>query len=114
MAREHHARAQRRKFAELLVEGKISPETYEEWNRETGSKKLPDHAKPKKRAKRKTAATPPSAKRYDCFFGWIRTRNARRAVSLGGCVKAHARPFTVTLEIHPPDVDPPVAPAVSS
>jgi hypothetical protein len=40
--------AQRRKFAELLVEGKISPETYEEWNRETGSKKLPDHVKRRK------------------------------------------------------------------
>ena len=41
------SRAQRRKFAELLVEGRISPETFEEWNRETGSAKLPDVA-PKK------------------------------------------------------------------
>lgn len=48
------SQAQRRKFAQLLVEGKISPETYEEWNRETGSKKLPDHVKPKKRAKKKS------------------------------------------------------------
>ncbi len=39
------SQAQRRKFAELLVEGKISAETFEEWNRETGSKKLPDHVK---------------------------------------------------------------------
>jgi hypothetical protein len=52
------SQAQRRKFAQLLVEGKISPETYEEWNRETGSKKLPDHVKPKKRATRKKAARP--------------------------------------------------------
>jgi len=37
--------AQRRKFAQLLVEGKISAETFEEWNRETGSKKLPEHAR---------------------------------------------------------------------
>jgi len=44
--------AQRRKFAELLVEGKISPETYEEWNRETGSKKLPERVTPAKRAAR--------------------------------------------------------------
>jgi len=29
------SQAQRRKFAELLVEGKITPETFEEWNRET-------------------------------------------------------------------------------
>jgi hypothetical protein len=45
------SQAQRRKFAELLVEGKISPDTFEEWNRETGSKKLPERAKPKRAAK---------------------------------------------------------------
>ena len=49
--------AQRRKFAQLLVEGKISAETYEEWNRETGSKKLPERVKPKRGVK-KTAARP--------------------------------------------------------
>ena len=53
------SQAQRRKFAQLLVEGKISPQTYEEWNRETGSAKLPDHVKRTKKAKsakkRKTA-----------------------------------------------------------
>jgi len=48
------SQAQRRKFAELLVKGKISPKTYEEWNRETGGKKLPERVKPKtKRVKRK-------------------------------------------------------------
>ena len=52
------SQAQRRKFAELLVEGKISPETYEEWNRSTGSQKLPDHVKPARGAKRKTAIRP--------------------------------------------------------
>lgn len=36
------SQAQRRKFAQLLVEGKISNETYEEWNRETGGQKLPE------------------------------------------------------------------------
>jgi hypothetical protein len=41
------SQAQRRKFAQLLVEGKISAETFEEWNRETGSKRLPEHVKPK-------------------------------------------------------------------
>jgi hypothetical protein len=46
------SRAQRRKFAELLVKGKISPETFEEWNRETGSARLPEHVR--KRAKRQT------------------------------------------------------------
>ena len=43
------SKAQRRKFAELLVNGEISPETYEEWNRETGSKQLPERVKPKAR-----------------------------------------------------------------
>ena len=56
------SQAQRRKFAALLVEGKISPETYEEWNRETGSKKLPDHVKPKP-GKRKTSAKRSPTKR---------------------------------------------------
>ena len=49
------SKAQRRKFAELLVEGKISPETYEEWNRETGTKQLPERAAKKKPAARKPA-----------------------------------------------------------
>ncbi len=43
------SKAQRRKFAELLVKGEITPETYEEWNRSTGSKELPERVKPKKR-----------------------------------------------------------------
>ena len=47
------SKAQRRKFAELLVNGKISPETYEEWNRETGGKVLPERVK--KKAKKKAA-----------------------------------------------------------
>ena len=37
------SKAQRRKFAQLLVEGKISNKTFEEWNRETGGKELPEH-----------------------------------------------------------------------
>jgi hypothetical protein len=57
------SKAQRRKFAQLLVEGKISNQTFEEWNRETGAKKLPErvvhpttHKKKvvKKHPKRKT------------------------------------------------------------
>jgi hypothetical protein len=32
------SKAQRRKFAELLVKGDISAETFEEWNRETGKR----------------------------------------------------------------------------
>jgi hypothetical protein len=50
------SQAQRRKFAALLVEGKISPQTFEEWNRETGGKKLPERVKLKKTKKTKTIA----------------------------------------------------------
>jgi len=58
------SQAQRRKFAQLLVEGKISPQTFEEWNRETGARKLPDHvthkSRPRKKAgpKRRRKSTP--------------------------------------------------------
>jgi hypothetical protein len=45
--------AQRRKFAQLLVEGKISDQTFEEWNRETGGKVLPERVRPKATGKRK-------------------------------------------------------------
>lgn len=44
------SQAQRRKFAQLLVEGKISNQTFEEWNRETGGAKLPERVKPKARS----------------------------------------------------------------
>ena len=51
------SKAQRRKFAELLVKGEISEETFEEWNRETGSAKLPERVKAaKKRSSRKATA----------------------------------------------------------
>lgn len=47
------SRAQRRKFAELLLKGKIKPEVYERWNRAAGGKKLPEHVRKKrKKAKR--------------------------------------------------------------
>jgi hypothetical protein len=47
------SQAQRRKFAQLLVEGKISNETFEEWNRETGSKKLPERARTRAKQSRR-------------------------------------------------------------
>lgn len=56
------SKAQRRKFAELLLKGEISPETYEEWNRETGREVLPERVAKKKAKKRKTAK-PKSVKR---------------------------------------------------
>ena len=54
------SQAQRRKFAQLLVEGKISNETFEEWNRETGGKKLPERASPRRQ---KSAGKKTSTKR---------------------------------------------------
>ena len=48
------SKAQRRKFAQLLVEGKIDREVYERWNREAGKKKLPERVRRKKKNKRKT------------------------------------------------------------
>jgi hypothetical protein len=51
------SQAQRRKFAQLLVEGKISPDTFEEWNRETGGTRLPE------RVTRKSAAKPAAQKK---------------------------------------------------
>jgi hypothetical protein len=52
------SQAQRRKFAQLLVEGKISNQTFEEWNRETGTKKLPERV-----GRPKARVTKPSRKR---------------------------------------------------
>jgi hypothetical protein len=59
------SKAQRRKFAELLVEGKIIDEAYERWNRTTGRRVLPERLHPKKK---------PTAKRA------VKKRRARKAV----------------------------------
>lgn len=50
------SQAQRRKFAQLLVEGQISNETYEEWNRETGAQVLPERVKKKAKVKTRKKA----------------------------------------------------------
>ena len=50
------SQAQRRKFAELLVQRKITADTFEEWNRETGSAKLPERVRRKVTRKRKKTA----------------------------------------------------------
>ena len=62
------SKAQRRKFAELLMKGEISPETFEEWNRETGSAELPERVE--------------SAKKRS---------STRKAKSKGGVSKSKAR-----------------------
>jgi hypothetical protein len=57
------SQAQRRKFAQLLVEGKISNETFEEWNRETGGKHLPERVRARKRARKTVRRRPTAARR---------------------------------------------------
>ena len=49
------SKAQRRKFAALLLSGEITPEQYERWNRETGRAELPERVKPKRVRKSKRA-----------------------------------------------------------
>jgi hypothetical protein len=66
------SKAQRRKFAELLVEGKISPETFEKWNRGAGNAELPERVQPKKRAKKKAR----SARKRKTTRGKKRNRSA--------------------------------------
>lgn len=84
------SQAQRRKFAQLLVEGRISPQTFEEWNRETGGAKLPEHVGDKRRrgtkpkaaarkpATRKTGAGKPAARKITALKTGSRKRAARR------------------------------------
>jgi hypothetical protein len=80
------SKAQRRKFAELLVTGKISPETYEEWNRETGRAELPERVKPKTKRKRvKTRAERKSAR------GNAKRKPARRAGAVSRKKRAKAK-----------------------
>jgi hypothetical protein len=57
------SKAQRRKFAQLLMEGKISEEVFERWNREAGSAQLPEHVKPKRQGKKKAARKTKTRKR---------------------------------------------------
>ena len=57
------SKAQRRKFAELLVEGKITPETFEEWNRAAGSAELPERLHPKQPKRKATSKRKTRSKR---------------------------------------------------
>jgi hypothetical protein len=69
------SKAQRRKFAELLVKGEITPDAYERWNRDTGRAELPEHVKPvRKKRKRKSGARVRTASKSKR----ARTRKARR------------------------------------
>lgn len=52
------SKAQRRKFAELLVKGEISEEVFERWNRGAGSKELPERLHPAKDERQKPKKKP--------------------------------------------------------
>ena len=73
------SQAQRRKFAQLLVEGKISNETFEEWNRETGGRKLPDHVKPKAKSRARSSGKAKARTRTKAKTAKARTRTKARA-----------------------------------
>ena len=80
------SKAQRRKFAQLLVDGEITPEVYEEWNRETGRATLPERVKPKTRrkakAKRKLKTSRTRRRSTRVRSGTVRKkRSARKQVS---------------------------------
>ena len=66
------SKAQRRKFAELLVKGEISPETFEKWNRGAGNAELPERVEPKAKPKKKT-----KSKRGKPKAGRAKKRSAR-------------------------------------
>jgi hypothetical protein len=51
------SKAQRRKFAELLMKGEISEEVYERWNRGAGYKELPERVTPKDKSESKAKRT---------------------------------------------------------
>jgi hypothetical protein len=72
------SKAQRRKFAELLVTGKISPETFEEWNRSAGNAELPERLHPKVATNRKRKTKPKPKPRRAPKPRTARTRNKAR------------------------------------
>jgi len=75
------SKAQRRKFAELLMKGEISEETFEEWNRSTGGRELPERVKPAKKSGRKKSATgrkKPSAARKNSATAKRKSASARK------------------------------------
>jgi topoisomerase IA-like protein len=72
------SKAQRRKFAELLVKGEITPETYEEWNRETGRQELPERVDRSKKKARKKTAKRKTAKRKTAKRKTATRKTARR------------------------------------
>ena len=72
------SKAQRRKFAQLLIEGKITPETYEEWNRAAGKAELPERLHPKAKSKTKRKVKSKRAHTPRTTAARKRNRSARK------------------------------------
>ena len=70
------SKAQRRKFAQLLVEGKITDEQYEEWNRTTGKKVLPERLHGKKKTTTRKKST--SRRRVSVRARQVKRRKSKR------------------------------------
>ena len=72
------SKAQRRKFAELLIKGEISPETFEKWNRGAGNAELPERVEPKAKPKKKKKKKKTKSKRgVKSKAGRAKRRSAR-------------------------------------
>jgi hypothetical protein len=82
------SKAQRRKFAELLVKGEITPETFEEWNRETGGQELPERVD---RSKKKKGKRTTSAKRKTARRTTAKRKTAKRKTARPKTVRRKAR-----------------------
>jgi hypothetical protein len=72
------SKAQRRKFAELLVKGEISAETFEKWNRGAGNAELPERVEPKASAKRNKKAKAKRHPKSKTTGAKKRSRSARK------------------------------------
>ena len=72
------SKAQRRKFAELLVKGEISEEVYERWNRGAGYKELPERVTPKEKTKGKKSTSRAKTKKATTR---TRTKTKKRSTS---------------------------------
>ncbi len=74
------SKAQRRKFAELLVKGEISEDVYERWNRGAGYKELPERVTPKAKSKSKrTSKAKPKRKTAAKTKARKKTTSARKS-----------------------------------
>jgi hypothetical protein len=82
------SKAQRRKFAELLVKGEITPDAYERWNRDTGRAELPERARPPRKRRRKAAVRRTTTRKRS---SGRKNNAARRSTKSGASGKRRGR-----------------------